>query len=110
MLLYYLTTFTNQVRLHKQNIIAYPKIRKMRTYTKLMRLLKRGFTYPKEITISFLILLLTASSLYAQNQASVVFNPSNTSVLNGETFTVNVRVQIASGSVDFAQIHFNFDN
>lgn len=49
-------------------------------------------------------------SVFAQNQANVAFNPSTLSVVTGESFVVDVRVQVTSGSVDFAQIHFNFDN
>ena len=52
--------------------------------------------------------LIISGNVSAQNLVDFLISPQNTTVIEGETFTVDVRADIISGSLDAAEVHLNF--
>lgn len=60
--------------------------------------------------LSLLLLLVLVSQAFVRAQtADILFTPSVTNINAGSSFDVTVRVDIQTGTVNAAAIHFNFD-
>lgn len=62
----------------------------------------------KALTCSLFFLFYLQVNSEAQT-ANIFVTPSSSSISNGQSFTVNVRVDITSGSINAAQISFDFN-
>lgn len=83
----------------------------MKTFTNTIMLFRNGWmSILRNKCFLIIIAILTGYASYSQNVANVVFNPSTISVGLGQSFSVTARVEIVSGSIETAQIVFDFDN
>jgi hypothetical protein len=82
----------------------------MTTFTNTTVLLRsRWIKMLRNKCLLAIMTILIGHVSYSQNVANVVFNPSTVSVGLGQSFSVTARVEIISGSIETAQIVFDFD-
>jgi hypothetical protein len=54
------------------------------------------------------VAIIVAQAMFAQT-ANILVTPANTTATVGQSFTVNVRVDLQTGSCNGAEVHLNFD-
>jgi hypothetical protein len=70
--------------------------------------MKRDFTnITKTSLFGLLICLLLSSPVFSQT-ANILVTPASSTIMIGQSFTVNVRVDIQTGSCNAAEVHLNF--